>query len=242
MWYVIHTMSGTEQKCMQQCMQYVDASDYVEMFVPHYISKKHFKKEWHDVEKTLFPGYLFVDTDRIEAVMEGLTKVHQYTRVLKDADVVSPITKEEQEFLSNMMDEHHIVRYSEGFLIGEKVCITSGPLKHYQGCIKTVDRHRRIAKLMIPVFGGMTQVEVGFGAVKRVSQEEFHQMKQQNIRKHQTAAPKEPGQVKVLKGAFEGMTGKLLSAEPERDEWTIELELFDVATKVICPREEIEIL
>ena len=95
---------------------------------------------------------------------------------------------------------------------------------------------------MIPVFGGMTQVEVGFGAVKRVSQEEFHQMKQQNIRKNQTAAPKEPGQVKVLKGAFEGMTGKLLSAEPERDEWTIELELFDVATKVICPREEIEIL
>ena len=60
MWYVIHTMSGTEQKCMQQCMQYVDESDYVEMFVPHYISKKHFKKEWHDVEKTLFPGYLFV--------------------------------------------------------------------------------------------------------------------------------------------------------------------------------------
>ena len=44
MWYVIHTMSGTEQKCMQQCMQYVDESDYVEMFVPHYISKKHFKK------------------------------------------------------------------------------------------------------------------------------------------------------------------------------------------------------
>ena len=38
------------------------------------------------------------------------------------------------------------------------------------------------------------------------------------------------------------MNGKLLSAEPERDEWTIELELFDVATKVICPREEIEVL
>ena len=241
MWYVIHTMSGLEQKCMQQCQEYIDETAYHEMFIPMYKTKKHFKKEWHDVEKTLFPGYLFVDTDRIEAVMEGLTKVHQYTRVLKDADVVSPITKEEQEFLSNMMDEHHIVRYSEGFLIGEKVCITSGPLKHYQGCIKTVDRHRRIAKLMIPVFGGMTPVEVGFGAVKRVSQEEFHQMKQQNIRKHQTSPRGKPGQVKVLSGAFEGMTGRLLCAMPERDEWMIELELFGVATKVSCQREEIEV-
>jgi|GEM_PF-6279160 len=34
MWYVIHTMSGTEQKCVQQCRQYIDPADYVEMFVP----------------------------------------------------------------------------------------------------------------------------------------------------------------------------------------------------------------
>lgn len=241
MWYVIHTMSGTEQKCVQQCSQYIDPADYVEMFVPQYISKKHFKQEWHDVARTLFPGYIFVDTDRIEPILEGLKKVHQYTKVLRDADAISPITEEEQKFLSDMMDDQHIVQYSEGFLIGEKVCITSGPLKHYQGCIKTVDRHRRIAKLEIPVFGGMTPVEVGFGAVHRVSQEEFHQMKQQNIKKYQTSTEPETGKIKVLEGAFAGMTGNLLATDPERDEWTIELELFGVATKVTCSREEIEV-
>ncbi len=241
MWYVIHTMSGTEQKCVQQCSQYIDSADYNEMFVPLYMSKKHFKQEWHDVEKTLFTGYIFVDTDCIEPILEGLKKVHQYTSVLRDADAISPITEQEQKFLSDMMDDRHVVQYSEGFLIGEKVCITSGPLRHYQGCIKTVDRHRRIAKLEIPVFGRMTPVEVGFGAVRRVSQEEFQKMKQQNIRKYQPSANQESGQVKVLKGAFEGMTGKLLCADPERDEWTIELELFGVETKVTCPREEIEV-
>ena len=241
MWYVIHTMSGTEQKCVQQCSQYIDPADYVEMFVPQYISKKHFKQEWHDVERTLRPGYILVDTDRIDPVPEGLKKVQPYTKILRDADAISPITEQEQKFLSDMMDDRHIVQYSEGFLIGEKVCITSGPLKHYQGCIKTVDRHRRIAKLEIPVFGGMTPVEVGFGAVRRVSQEEFHQMKQQNIQKHRTSTNQEPGQVRVLKGALEGMTGKLLRADPERDEWTIELEIFGVETKVTCSREEIEV-
>ena len=50
MWYVVHTMAGLEQKCMQQCQQYVDQADYSEMFIPLYMAKKHFRKEWHDVE------------------------------------------------------------------------------------------------------------------------------------------------------------------------------------------------
>ena len=62
MWYVVHTMAGLEQKCMQQCQQYVDQADYSEMFIPLYMAKKHFRKEWHDVEKPLFPGCFFVET------------------------------------------------------------------------------------------------------------------------------------------------------------------------------------
>lgn len=46
LWYVIQTKSGLEEKCMQQCIQYIDKKDYVEIFVPQYIEKKHFKKEW----------------------------------------------------------------------------------------------------------------------------------------------------------------------------------------------------
>ena len=34
MWYVIHTMSGLEQKCKQQCQQYIDQTAYREMFIP----------------------------------------------------------------------------------------------------------------------------------------------------------------------------------------------------------------
>ena len=44
MWYVVHTMAGLEQKCMQQCQQYVDQADYSEMFIPLYMAQKHFRK------------------------------------------------------------------------------------------------------------------------------------------------------------------------------------------------------
>lgn len=135
MWYVIHTMAGLEQKCMQQCQEYIDQSAYREMFIPQYKTKKHFKKEWHEVTKPLFPGYLFVDTDEIEPVLLGLKEFRQYTKVLKDGDIISPIKKDEQEFPSLMMDKDYTVQYSEGFLIGDEVYITSGPLKKVQGWI-----------------------------------------------------------------------------------------------------------
>lgn len=240
MWYVIHTVSGLEQKCLQQCRIYVDKNDYNKMFIPRYIAQRHFKKEWHEVEKTLFPGYLFVDTEKIDSVIEGMKKFRQFTKVLQDGEMVSPIKEQEQQFLSTMMDQQHLVRYSEGFLIGEKVCITTGLLRNLQGYLRTVDRHRRIAKLEVPIFGRPTPTEVGFGAIKRVSEKEFHCMVEQNIQKHKRKSQSVPGQIKVLKGVFEGMTGKFLYADVGQDEWTVELELFGVETKVSFRREEIK--
>lgn len=247
MWYVIHTISGMEQKCRQQCEKYVDASAYKRMFVLHYTVKKHFKKEWHEVKKVLFPGYLFVDTETIEPVMEGLRQFRQYTKILRDGETVSPVTEQEQKFLADMMDENYVVRYSEGFLIGEKVYITSGPLRNYQGCIRTVDRHQRIAKLEIPVFGGLTPVEVGFGAIARVSEDQFRQMKDESIRKQKQEAltgdvSGKRKKIRVKSGIFSGMEGTILCGDTMGGECTVLMELFGVGTKVVFRHEEIESL
>ena len=213
---MIHTMSGLEQKCKQQCQQYIDQTAYREMFIPMYKTKKHFKQEWHEVAKPLFPGYLFVDTDDIDTVITGLKKIRQYTKVLKDGDTVSPIRKDEQDFLALMMDADHIVQYSEGFLIGDEVYITSGPLKKVQGWIRTVDRHRRIAKMDVPIFGRATPIEVGLGTIARVSEEELSQMISDVIDRQKDEVQFE-NQVKVLSGVFEGVRGKFLYAMDSRD-------------------------
>lgn len=161
---------------------------------------------------------------------------------MRDGEIVSPITEQEQQFLSAMMDKQYFVRYSEGFLIGKKVCITTGPLRNFEGYVRTVDRHRRVAKLEIPIFGRPTPTEVGFGAIKRVSEEEFRRMVKKNMQKYREKSQEEPGQVKVLKGIFKGMTGKFLYADAGKNEWTVGLELFGVETKVTFRREEIKIL
>ena len=138
-----------------------------------------------------------------------------------------------------MMDENHIVKYSEGFLIGKTVCITQGPLRNYQGNIKNVDRHRRIAQIDVPIFGRMTPVEIGFGAFARLSEEEFYQLKAERIQKQELELKHSPDQVEVLTGPFKGLQGTFLYANAEQDEWTVAIDLFGVETKVMFRREEI---
>lgn len=44
--------------------------------------------------------------------------------------------------------------------------------------------------------------------------------------------------VKILTGVFDGMTGKFLYADHDKDEWTVELELFGVLNKVIFKKKK----
>ena len=48
-----------------------------------------------------------------------------------------------------------------------------------------MDRHRRIAILDVNIFGRRTPVEVGFGAFAKVTDEQWEQIRQNNISSHE---------------------------------------------------------
>ena len=244
MWYVVQTTSGEEQTTMDVCKARLNPLLYKEMFVPMYIDKMHFRKQWHDVKKVLFPGYFFVDTKDIEAVLKELRQVSRLTKVLKSADVVSPISEEEQEFLKGMMNEEHIVECSTGFIVGDRICITDGPLRNHYGIIKKVDRHRRTAKLEINFFGRMTPVEIGLEILARLTEEQFEKLKEDKLAtyKKQSAGAGYPQErlVKIKSGVFAGMQGALVNTNEKKDEWRVRIELFENPTEVVFSREEIE--
>lgn len=244
MWYVIQTTSGTEQQCLTICKARIDACLYKEMFVPMYIDKMHFKKKWHDIKKPLFPGYFFIDTDDIEPIVKELGKVDRLTSVLRNAEQVSPIREEEQRFLQSMMNEEHIIHCSVGLIVGDKICITDGPLRNHYGLIKKVDRHRRIAKLEIDFFGRLTPAEVGLEILARLSEEEFQRLKEEKVSGNAGTTKDDETKmseqlVKVKSGVFAGMQGILLSSQEEKDEWRVKIELFDNPTEVVFSKEEI---
>lgn len=246
MWYVVQVMSGEEFHCLALCEGKLKGQGYRRMFVPRYARKKRFAGEWHEVLSVLFPGYLFVDTDEknIDQLIQGLSEIPRMTKVLRDGETIAPITKEEQAYLMDMLDEEDVFRVSTGLMIGDEIWITEGPLRDYRGKIQRIDRHRRIADLQINLFGRQTPVQVGLEVVQKVTKEAFEQMKQDAARKGDSFDEPEPAEsverVQVLTGVFEGMKGEILSENPAKEELKVCLSLFGTPTTVTFSVSEVE--
>ena len=68
MWYVIQVPTGKEELTKDLCIDRIDSVHYNEIFILRYAKKIKRNGRWKEVMKTLFPGYIFVDTDDILSV------------------------------------------------------------------------------------------------------------------------------------------------------------------------------
>lgn len=246
MWYVVQVMSGKELQCCNLCRRYIKKEIYQDMFVPQYIQKKRYQGAWHEEKKILFPGYFFVDTEQIDEVLQELSYVPEMTKVLRTGETVTAITREEQSYLSDMLDDDYVVQVSTGFVVGDDICITEGPLRNYQGYIKKIDRHKRVADLEINFFGRMTPVQVGLEVLAKVTEEEFQRMKEESVEADSADIISSSGddtvdvsRVKVVSGVFAGMTGVILSEKERKMEVKVSLNLFGEPVTVTFAQDEV---
>ena len=57
---------------------------------------------------------------------------------------------------------------SSGYIEGDKIIITEGPLKNLEGTIRKLDRHKRTAVVQIKMMGQLRDVVMGVEIVKKV--------------------------------------------------------------------------
>lgn len=256
MWYVMQVLSGEEHRIIQQCKKQIDSECCRDIFVPRYVQKKRYDGQWHEKKKILFPGYVFIDTEDIEPFVRKLSQINGLTKLLRNADEIAPISDEEHRYLLDMMDDDYVVQISVGYLIGDQICITQGALKDYTGYIAKIDRHRRTAELMVDFFGRKTKVQVGLEIIKKVTEEEFRQMKDESLRGDTDGevaddssgtsvrgSKDEPTvgsrRVKIISGVFAGMSGDVIEEYPKKREVKVSVRLFGEETSVVFREEEL---
>lgn len=161
MWYVIQVRTGSEETVKRMCQRMISSTILEDSFVPRYEKKKRYHGRWHTEEVILFPGYVFVVTEDEEQLFHHLKKIPDLTKILGDEDGAIPLYKEEIKFLQSFINKEHVVEMSYGYREGDIIVITDGPMKGYEGLIKKIDRHKRVAMLEVPFFGRTTQVWVG---------------------------------------------------------------------------------
>ena len=75
MWYVVQTRTGTEESIRIQCQKNVSAEVLARCFIPYYEEQKRIRGEWTTQTKVLFPGYVFMITENVEALYLSLIHI-----------------------------------------------------------------------------------------------------------------------------------------------------------------------
>lgn len=167
-WYVIQVRSGKEDEIKRTCERKIEREVLKECFIPRSIRLKKYQGKWHQVEEILFKGYVFMITDHIDVLFNKLKMIPDLTKVLgNDGEYICPILKDEAIFLLKFGKEDHIVDISKGYIEGDVIKITSGPLIGYEGLIRKIDRHKRIAYVEVSLFDQVTTVKVGLEIISK---------------------------------------------------------------------------
>ncbi len=170
MWYVAQVQAGAEIATRDKCSQIVPADVMHSCFVPEYETMWKVRGKWQKVKRLLFSGYLFLVTNDADRLSEWLGRVPAMTKLLGNGgDAVSPLSDKERDWFLSFMDDSHCVRMSEGYIEGDEVRVTRGPLMGSEGRIRKIDRHKRRAYIETTMFGRTIMASVGLEVFRKTT-------------------------------------------------------------------------
>ena len=161
MWYVLWTTEGNEENTRQMIDAHVDHSLFTRCVVPYRKKREFFGSRSVIVQKLLFPSYVFIETDRVNEFAERLQWYPGKNVMLRTGETICPIYREEEYFLTKLLNKQDVIDISEGFMDGGRVHVVSGPLTGFEDRIKKVIWRKSLAVLEMNLFYRTTQTYLG---------------------------------------------------------------------------------
>ncbi len=171
-WFAVHTQSGYEEavsRYLKQRIESLSMGDKIfEVIVPKEkkIKVKSGKRE--TTEEKIYPGYVLVSmilTEDSWYVVRNTPRVDGF--VGPDKTTPTPLSEGEVEALLSRMGKDE-TSFKVDLRVGELVKIVDGPFKEYEGKISEVDEEKGRLKVMVPIFGRDTAVDMDALQVKKV--------------------------------------------------------------------------
>lgn len=180
-WYVVKAIAGKEKKAKEYIDNEINRLGLTEL-VPNVLiptekvySVRNGKKV--SKERTLFPGYIFVEAALKDKTFgkEGEI-IHIIRNIPNVLDFITekggkpiPMQQKDVERMLGKVDEVMTMgeELSEPFIIGENVKIVDGPFKNFEGTIEELNLEKRKLKVIVKIFGRKTPVELSFVQVEK---------------------------------------------------------------------------
>ena len=171
-WYAIQVTSGKEESTCRLMRRLVDGAVLQEVFTPRFETQKKYQGEWRMCQSVLFPGYVVAVTPCIDELRKLLRDVPEFTRVLAMGETYLPLDDRDRAWIEALTRKgDRTVQMSVAVVEGDRVVVTSGPLKDHEGWIRSVNRQKSLAFLEIEMFGRKLKTKVGLAILSRRSRD-----------------------------------------------------------------------
>lgn len=163
-WYVIHVLTGKE----------LDVKDVLQKegfksLVPRRNLRERKNGKWREVERLLFPGYVFVSVEMTENNYYFISGIPGVIDILRGASSSpEPVPFDEMQVIFRLTRNGDMVGISDVLFDGDSVKVLSGPLQGYEGLIVKVDKRRFRAKVKFLLAGLEKFVELGINAISKI--------------------------------------------------------------------------
>ena len=177
-WFVIHTLSGQEQKVKESIEKRLKAEEmgeYIhEVMVPmEKVAEVRSGKKTVSTRK-LHPGYVYIEMELLDDKARIREKPWYFIRDTPGiigfvgGDRPIPVTPEEIAVIKDQVsDSADREKPKVHFEVGETVKINDGPFLNFSGVIEEIEPERGKLKITVNIFGRNTPVELEYWQVEK---------------------------------------------------------------------------
>lgn len=171
-WYVVHTLTGHEQKVKAAIDRGVaerNLGDYIFcVLVPAEEITTQTKAGKNVRRKVFFPGYVLVQMKVSEDSWGFVRRTGGVTGFVGSGSAPTPLSDEEVQIVIDQIEGRKPqLEVEVDFEEGDVVNITSGPFANFSGVVEEVYPDRGKCKVMVTVFGRATAVELDISEVDK---------------------------------------------------------------------------
>ena len=170
-WYAVHTYSGYEDAVARNLKQRIESfgmgDKIFQIVVPTEKKIKIKNGRRTEAREKIFPGYVLVDMIASDDAWSVVRNTPQVTGFVGTANQAVPLEQEEVDKILKRAGGD-TVRHAIDLGEGDAVIIIDGPFKDLEGKVGEIDEERGKVKVLVPMFGRETPVELDFLQVKKV--------------------------------------------------------------------------
>ena len=177
-WFVIHTLSGQEQKVKESIEKRIkteEMQDYIkEVLVPmeKVVEVRNQKKTV--TNRKLHPGYVYIDMVLLDDNRRLLDRPWYFIR--ETTGIIGfvggerpvPVDRAEIDVIKEQVSQSEDSEKPKvNFNVGETVKVNDGPFLNFSGLIEEIDPERGKLKVTVNIFGRNTPVELEYWQVEK---------------------------------------------------------------------------